>query len=90
MVFDRAALDSVWVELRHMEPEKVASQERCRRIVVTSIWFTSSLLLSIIVPNIGVVISLLGGFAGLFIFTFPGVLSRSSALCTLELVLGSG
>jgi len=86
MVFDRAALDSVWVELRHLEPEKVASQERCRRIVVTSIWFTSSLLLSIIVPNIGVVISLLGGFAGLFIFTFPGVLSnlsRLSSLCTL-------
>ncbi|KAI0211937.1 putative sodium-coupled neutral amino acid transporter 7 [Lamellibrachia satsuma] len=76
----RAALDSVWVQMRHLEPEKVASQERCRRILVTLIWFATSLLLAIIVPNIGIVISLLGGFAGLFIFTFPG-------LCLLQMLL---
>ena len=71
-VFGRAALDSVWVQMRRLDPEKVESQERHRRILVTTVWFVATLLLAVVVPNIGVVISLLGGFAALVIFTFPG------------------
>ena len=45
-----------------------------RRIISTLVWFFTSLAISIIVPNIGKAIALVGGFAAHFIFTFPGQL----------------
>ena len=68
----RAAFDSVWVYFRKLPPQEVASGERMRRYITTSIWFSTSLLLAVVVPNIGDVISLLGGLAAVFVFSFPG------------------
>ena len=55
-----------------MPPDGIARGEKCRRIVMTVLWFGVSLLLAVIVPNIGVVIALLGGLAAVFVFIFPG------------------
>jgi len=55
-----------------LSPEDIAQKENSRRIVMTILWFGVSLLLAVIVPNIGVVIALLGGLAAVFVFIFPG------------------
>ena len=72
MLCFRAAVESVWIDLLKVSPERVASEERMRRVVQASSWFVSSLVLAIFIPNIGVVIALLGGLAAIFIFVFPG------------------
>jgi len=47
--------------------------ERRRRIITTLVWFIVTLLIALFIPDIGVVISLLGGLAAVFIFVFPGL-----------------
>ncbi|OWF56382.1 putative sodium-coupled neutral amino acid transporter 7 [Mizuhopecten yessoensis] len=69
----RAALDCLWVDVRRMSPERVEETERPRRILVTIIWFVATLAMAIFIPNIGVVIQILGAFAAIFIFVFPGM-----------------
>uniref|UniRef100_A0A2C9KLI8 Amino acid transporter transmembrane domain-containing protein n=1 Tax=Biomphalaria glabrata TaxID=6526 RepID=A0A2C9KLI8_BIOGL len=48
-------------------------KENTRRIILTLSWFTASLLISVFIPNIGVIIHLLGAFSAVFIFIFPGM-----------------
>ena len=48
-------------------------QERVYRYSIVSVWFVVTLLIALCVPNIGYVISLLGGLAATFIFLFPGL-----------------
>ncbi|XP_033755425.1 putative sodium-coupled neutral amino acid transporter 7 [Pecten maximus] len=69
----RAALDCLWVDIRRMSSERVEETERPRRIIVTLIWFLATLAMAIFIPNIGVVIQILGAFAAIFIFVFPGM-----------------
>lgn len=69
----RAALDCLWVDIRRMTPERIEETERPRRIFVTLIWFLATLAMAIFIPNIGVVIQILGAFAAIFIFVFPGM-----------------
>lgn len=76
----RAALDSVWMDIKSHTPAEMETGEKFRRISIASVWFVVSLLLALFAPNIGIVISLLGGLAALFIFVFPG-------LCLLQLLL---
>ena len=71
-MFYRAAFECIWVDLRGLTPEVIVNQERLRRISITIVWFLATLLLAIFIPNIGVVIELLGAFAAVFIFVFPG------------------
>nr|XP_039273186.1 putative sodium-coupled neutral amino acid transporter 7 [Styela clava] len=47
-------------------------REKIRRYVITMTWFFSSLAFSLLVPNIGVAIAVVGGIAGCFILVFPG------------------
>jgi len=42
------------------------------RIVCVTVWFFATLVLAILMPNIGSVIQLLGSLAAVFIFIFPG------------------
>ena len=51
----------------------IVRQERLRRIITTIVWFIATLILAVFIPNIGVVIELLGAFAAVFIFVFPGL-----------------
>lgn len=68
----RAALVSLWVDFRKLTLHEIEASERRTRIVVTVIWFILSLILAAFIPNIGVVIEILGAFAAVFIFIFPG------------------
>merc|ERR1719322_690665 len=70
------------------------------RYVVVTVWFFLSLILALVIPNIGDVIKLLGSLAAVFIFIFPGLclfkctiradpsylLKKSWALLALSLV----
>lgn len=71
-VCDRVAIDSLLVSRSRHPAADVDVTERRRRIIMTLIWFTVSLLIALFIPDIGVVISLLGGLAAIFIFVFPG------------------
>ena len=70
--FSRAAVDQIWVSVCCTAPEDIARYERRRRIITTVIWFVTTLLIAIVLPNIGIVIDFLGSFAALFAFFFPG------------------
>lgn len=50
------------------------------RITVTLIWFVSSLIIAILVPDISPIINLLGALSATFIFVLPGI-------CLLQNVL---
>ncbi|XP_041376030.1 putative sodium-coupled neutral amino acid transporter 7 [Gigantopelta aegis] len=76
----RAAFDSVYLTLRKIPPEVAESHERPRRIITTTIWFATTLVLAVFIPNIGVVIQILGAFAAIFIFIYPG-------MCLLKICL---
>lgn len=69
----RAAFECLWTDLRGLSPSLIASQEHTRRIVMTLVWFVSTLVLAVFIPNIGIVIEILGAFAAVFIFIFPGM-----------------
>jgi len=49
------------------------SKEKFRRCTIATIWFVASILIAIEIPNIGAVINVLGSFAAIFIFVFPGI-----------------
>lgn len=55
-----------------MAPQEALKYERRRHIIMTLAWFVLTLLLSVFIPNIGVVIQILGALAAVFIFIFPG------------------
>lgn len=74
----RAALVSLWVDFRKMTINEIEASERRRRITSTIIWFILTLLLAVFIPNIGVVIKILGAFAAVFIFIFPGMCMMSA------------
>ncbi|KAM7424051.1 hypothetical protein PAMA_000422 [Pampus argenteus] len=47
-------------------------ESRCR-VVLTVIWITVTLLIAMFVPDMGEVISVIGGISAFFIFIFPGL-----------------
>jgi len=53
--------------------EDTPAKEKFRRYLIASVWFVLSILLAIEIPDIGVVINMLGSLAAIFIFVFPGV-----------------
>ncbi|CAL1274352.1 unnamed protein product [Larinioides sclopetarius] len=73
VVCGRGALDGLYAEFAHLSIDQFIKGEFKRRIVVTSLWFASTLLLAVLAPNIGVVIELLGCLASVNIFIFPGL-----------------
>ncbi|CAH1779429.1 unnamed protein product [Owenia fusiformis] len=77
---ERAAFESVWIEVRSLTPDMVLSGEKKRRYIQTISLFSTSLALAVFIPDIGVVISMLGALAGVFIFIFPG-------MCLLQALL---
>ena len=70
----RVAIDSLLVDVSKRSADDVDVMERRRRVITTLIWFIISLLLALFIPDIAVIISLLGGLAAIFIFVFPGSL----------------
>ncbi|KAF8561071.1 hypothetical protein P879_02854 [Paragonimus westermani] len=76
----RSAMETTIRHYLHWPQERWDRIERRWRYIATTVWFAVSLLLALFAPDIGLVIGLLGGLAGLFILVFPG-------LCLLNLVL---
>ncbi|XP_046360378.2 putative sodium-coupled neutral amino acid transporter 7 [Haliotis rufescens] len=76
----RAAFESIWISARRMAPEDIAQGERMRRIITTVIWFGLTVVLAVLIPNIGVVIQMLGALAAVFIFIFPGMCLLKTSL----------
>lgn len=70
----RAAFECLWTDLRGLAKRHIYTGERKRHIVITLIWFVATLVLAVFIPNIGIVIGMLGALAAVFIFVFPGML----------------
>ncbi|KFM77388.1 putative sodium-coupled neutral amino acid transporter 7, partial [Stegodyphus mimosarum] len=69
----RGALDGLYAEFAKLTTDQFIRGEFKRRIIVTSIWFATTVLLAVLAPNIGVVIELLGCLASVNIYIFPGL-----------------
>ncbi|XP_061670134.1 sodium-coupled neutral amino acid transporter 7 [Syngnathoides biaculeatus] len=69
----RAVIEGLWLRWQGEQVEVCVRRERRRRIVQTLLWFAVTLVLALFTPDIGRVISLIGGLAACFIFVFPGL-----------------
>ena len=74
-------------DLEKINPRTVANEEQFEnkkeisfRYVCVTIWFVLSLILALLIPNIGDVIKMLGSLAAVFIFIFPGLCMFKIAL----------
>ncbi|XP_037103357.1 putative sodium-coupled neutral amino acid transporter 7 [Syngnathus acus] len=68
----RAVIEGLWLRWRGEQVEVCVRREQRRRIMQTILWFGITLVLALFTPDIGRVISLIGGLAACFIFVFPG------------------
>ncbi|KAF5879919.1 putative sodium-coupled neutral amino acid transporter 7, partial [Clarias magur] len=73
----RAVLEGLWLRFKGTDVDTDVVRERRRRLLYTLVWFFLTLVLALTIPDIGRVISLIGGLAACFIFVFPG-------LCLIE------
>ncbi|XP_062997085.1 sodium-coupled neutral amino acid transporter 7 [Elgaria multicarinata webbii] len=69
----RAVLEGLWLRYKGEAVEEDVVRERRRRLAQTVSWFLLTLLLALFIPDIGKVISIIGGLAASFIFVFPGL-----------------
>ncbi|EPY74623.1 putative sodium-coupled neutral amino acid transporter 7 isoform 1 [Camelus ferus] len=67
----RAVVEGLWLRYQGMPVEEDVGRERRRRVLQTLVWFLLTLLLALFIPDIGKVISVVGGLAACFIFVFP-------------------
>lgn len=72
------ALEEFYTAVRG--PAANALAEKFRRTVIVLVWFISSVVIAIVVPDIGVAIDLLGTLAICFIFVIPGLCLISATL----------
>lgn len=82
----RAVLEGLWLRFKGEEVETDVAKEQRRRIVQTLVWFCLTLILALFIPDIGRVISLIGGLAACFIFVFPGIKIRIISDCTFACI----
>lgn len=69
----RAVIEGLWLRFQGEQVEVCVRREQRRRILQTLVWFIVTLVLALFIPDIGRVISLIGGLAACFIFVFPGL-----------------
>ena len=75
------------LDVDELKPRNVVKENQLRnkqellfRYVCVTIWFGLSLILALVIPNIGDVIKMLGSLAAVFIFIFPGLCMLQCAL----------
>ncbi|MEQ2257000.1 hypothetical protein ILYODFUR_029871, partial [Ilyodon furcidens] len=68
-----AVIEGLWLRFQGEQVEVCVRREQRRRILQTLVWFVVTLVLALFIPDIGRVISLIGGLAACFIFVFPGL-----------------
>ncbi|KAH9362050.1 hypothetical protein HPB48_014989 [Haemaphysalis longicornis] len=69
----RTAVDDLYGQVRSLDGEAKRKGELVRRTTIVSIWFSTSVVLACLVPNISIVIRIIGSLAATFIFVFPGL-----------------
>ncbi|XP_017653950.1 putative sodium-coupled neutral amino acid transporter 7 isoform X2 [Nannospalax galili] len=80
----RAVVEGLWLRYKGMPVEEDVGRERRRRVLQTLVWFLLTLLLALFIPDIGKVISVIGGLAACFIFVFPGLCLIQAKLSEME------
>ncbi|XP_038609998.1 putative sodium-coupled neutral amino acid transporter 7 [Tachyglossus aculeatus] len=80
----RAVLEGLWLRYKGEALEEDVVRERRRRLLQTATWFLLTLLLALFIPDIGKVISIIGGLAACFIFVFPGLCLIQAKLSEIE------
>ncbi|KAJ1073363.1 hypothetical protein K5549_017020, partial [Capra hircus] len=80
----RAVIEGLWLRYQGMPLEEDVGRERRRRVLQTLVWFLLTLLLALFIPDIGKVISVIGGLAACFIFVFPGLCLIQAKLSEME------
>lgn len=73
MFCGRGALDGLYGELRKLSTDELKSSERSRRLVITTLWFFSTVALAVFAPDISLTLQLLGSMASINVFVFPGM-----------------
>lgn len=73
MFCGRGALDGLYGEMRGLTPIEFKANERMRRIIITTIWFFSTIALAVFAPDITLTLQLLGSMASVNVFIFPGM-----------------
>lgn len=68
----RTAIDSLSVDSAEINIATDTEHSNKRRILIVSLWFFSTLVGAVFLPNISVAIHYLGALAASFIFIFPG------------------
>ncbi|XP_042900281.1 sodium-coupled neutral amino acid transporter 7 isoform X2 [Parasteatoda tepidariorum] len=69
----RGAVDGLYSELRKLSAAEFMIGEKRRRIIIASLWFSSSLLIALYTKSIGTVIHALGSVSSANIFIYPGI-----------------
>lgn len=77
-------MEGLWLRYKGMPVEEDVGRERRRRVLQTLVWFLLTLLLALFIPDIGKVISVIGGLAACFIFIFPGTRPRCPPISTTQ------
>ncbi|XP_009194834.2 putative sodium-coupled neutral amino acid transporter 7 isoform X2 [Papio anubis] len=80
----RAVVEGLWLRYQGVPVEEDVGRERRRRVLQTLVWFLLTLLLAFFIPDIGKVISVIGGLAACFIFVFPGLCLIQAKLSEME------
>ena len=73
IVCGRGACDGLYAEFCKLPADEFIAGESRRRVVISTMWFFTSLAIAIFTPNIGVVIELLGSLASVNVFIFPSL-----------------
>lgn len=80
----RAVIEGLWLRFQGEQVEVCVRREQRRRILQTLVWFVVTLVLALFIPDIGRVISLIGGLAACFIFVFPGLCLMQAKLAETD------
>ncbi|XP_078067296.1 sodium-coupled neutral amino acid transporter 7 isoform X1 [Mustelus asterias] len=80
----RTVIEGLW--LRYKGEDEDLSLERQRRVLQTLFWFFLTLVLALFIPDIGKVISVIGGLAACFILVFPGLCLIEAKLAEIQQV----
>lgn len=75
VICGRGAFDGLYAEICRISTEDFILHEKRRRIIITTLWFISTVTLAVSLSNIGVVIEMLGCLACANIFIFPGTVA---------------
>ncbi|XP_053305287.1 putative sodium-coupled neutral amino acid transporter 8 [Spea bombifrons] len=78
LLLGRTVLQEAWLD--HKTSYIYTTYERLIRVILTVLWILITLIISLFVPDISKVISVIGGISAFFIFIFPGI----CLICAVE------